>query len=211
MLAKTTQKLASLSQANFGPTALLIILIIFMSEELIPAEELDEALKRCPEWEAEGETITRTIEFEEYMEAIDFVNDLAEIVNEKRLRNMLAKTTQKLASLSQANFGPTALLIILIIFMSEELIPAEELDEALKRCPEWEAEGETITRTIEFEEYMEAIDFVNDLAEIVNEAQHFPEIDIRDLTVTIRLKTIDAGGVTDIDVELAKRIDTLVD
>mgnify|MGYP006073638797 CR=1 len=124
---------------------------------------------------------------------------------------MLAKTTQKLASLSQANFGPTALLIILIIFMSEELIPAEELDEALKRCPEWEAEGETITRTIEFEEYMEAIDFVNDLAEIVNEAQHFPEIDIRDLTVTIRLKTIDAGGVTDIDVELAKRIDTLVD
>jgi 4a-hydroxytetrahydrobiopterin dehydratase len=124
---------------------------------------------------------------------------------------MLAKTTQKLASLSQANFGPTALLIILIIFMSEELIPAEELDEALKRCPEWEAEGEAITRTIEFEEYMEAIDFVNDLAEIVNEAQHFPEIDIRDLTVTIRLKTIDAGGVTDIDVELAKRIDTLVD
>ena len=124
---------------------------------------------------------------------------------------MLAKTTQKLASLSQANFGPTALLIILIIFMSEELIPAEELDESLKRCPEWEAEGDTITRTIEFEEYMEAIDFVNDLAEIVNEAQHFPEIDIRDLTVTIRLKTIDAGGVTDIDVELAKRIDTLVD
>jgi len=102
-------------------------------------------------------------------------------------------------------------IAILLYSMSEELIPADELDEALKRCPEWEAEGEAITRTIEFEEYMEGIDFVNDLAEIVDEAQHFPEIDIRDLTVTIRLKTADVGGVTDIDVELASRIDNLVD
>ena len=95
--------------------------------------------------------------------------------------------------------------------MSEELIPEDELDDALKRCPEWEAEGDAITRTIEFEEYMEGIDFVNDLAEIVDEAQHFPEIDIRDCTVTLRLKTDDVGGVTEIDVELASRIDNLVD
>jgi 4a-hydroxytetrahydrobiopterin dehydratase len=96
--------------------------------------------------------------------------------------------------------------------MSEEVIPADELDDALKRCPEWEAaEGDAITRTIEFEEYMEGIDFVNDLAEIVNEAQHFPEIDIRESGVTLRLKTEEASGVTEIDVELASRIDTLVD
>lgn len=99
----------------------------------------------------------------------------------------------------------------LFISMSEELIPADELDEALKRCPEWEAEGSAITRTIEFEEYMEGIDFVNDIAEIVDEAQHFPEMDIRDCKVTLRLMTEDAGGVTDIDVELASRIDNLVD
>lgn len=102
-------------------------------------------------------------------------------------------------------------IAILLHSMSEEIIPADELDDALKRCPEWEAEGDSITRTIEFEEYMEGIDFVNDLAEIVNEAQHYPEIDIRDLTVTIRLKTEDIGGVTEIDVELASRIDNLVD
>lgn len=99
----------------------------------------------------------------------------------------------------------------LLYKMSEELIPADELDEALKRCPEWEAEGSAITRTIEFEEYMEGIDFVNDIAEIVDEAQHFPEMDIRDCKVTLRLMTEDAGGVTDIDVELASRIDNLVD
>jgi 4a-hydroxytetrahydrobiopterin dehydratase len=95
--------------------------------------------------------------------------------------------------------------------MSEELIPADELDSALKRCPEWEVEGDCITRTIEFEEYMESIDFVNYLAEIVEDAQHIPEIDIRDCKITLRLKTEDVGGLTDIDVELATRFDTLVD
>ena len=95
--------------------------------------------------------------------------------------------------------------------MSEELIPAEELDSALKRCPEWEIEGNHITRSIEFEEYMESIDFVHTVAEVSDEAQHIPEIDIRDCNVTLRLHTQDAGGVTDIDIELASRIDTLVD
>lgn len=95
--------------------------------------------------------------------------------------------------------------------MSEELIPADELDDALKRCPEWEPEGDAITRTIEFEEYMEGIDFVNAIAEIAEEAQHFPDMDIRDCKVTLRLMTEDVKGVTDLDVELASRIDNLVD
>ena len=99
----------------------------------------------------------------------------------------------------------------LLYKMSEELIPADELDDALKRCPEWEAEGDSITRTVEFEDYMESIDFVNVLAELAEEAQHFPEIDIRDCKVTIRLKSEDAGGVTEIDLELASRIDNIVD
>lgn len=95
--------------------------------------------------------------------------------------------------------------------MSEELIPAEELDSALKRCPEWEAEGDYITRAIEFEEFMESIDFVNAVAEVADEAHHIPEINVSDCKVVLRLKTDDVGGVTDIDVELASRIDTLVD
>lgn len=94
--------------------------------------------------------------------------------------------------------------------MSEELIPADELNNALKRCPEWEGDGDSITRIIEFEEFMEGIDFVNVLAEIAEEAQHFPEIDIRDCKVTLRLKTEEARGVTDIDIELASRIDNIV-
>ena len=92
-----------------------------------------------------------------------------------------------------------------------DLLEEEDLTSALKKCPEWEYEKKSITRTIEFEEFMEAIDFVNDLAEIADEAQHHPDIRIRYTKVTLVLTTHDAGGVTEADVELAQRIDNLVD
>jgi 4a-hydroxytetrahydrobiopterin dehydratase len=92
-----------------------------------------------------------------------------------------------------------------------ELLDKDELTAALKKCPEWEYEKKAITRTLEFEEFMDAVDFVNDLAEIAEEAQHYPDITIRHTKVTIRLTTDDEGGVTDLDIELAQRVDNLAD
>ncbi len=92
-----------------------------------------------------------------------------------------------------------------------ELLEKDDLPVALKKCPEWEYEKNAITRTVEFEEFMDAIDFVNDLAEIADEAQHYPDIIIRHTKVTLRLTTDDKGGVTDLDIELAQRVDNLAD
>jgi len=92
-----------------------------------------------------------------------------------------------------------------------DLLVADDLSSALKKCPEWEHEKHAITRTIEFEEFNDAIDFVNDLAEIAEEAQHYPEITIRHSKVLLKLTTHDAGGVTELDIELAQRVDNLVD
>jgi 4a-hydroxytetrahydrobiopterin dehydratase len=92
-----------------------------------------------------------------------------------------------------------------------ELLDEEELTAALKKCPEWENEGNCITRTLEFEEFMEGIDFVNDLAEIAEEAQHHPDIEITFARVKLVLTTHEVGGLTAADFELAQRIDNLVD
>lgn len=97
------------------------------------------------------------------------------------------------------------------LFPMSDLLEDDDLTTALKKCPEWEYENNSINRTVEFEEFMEAIDFVNDLAEIADEAQHHPDIRIRYTKVTLKLTTHDAGGVTDADIELAQRIDNLVD
>jgi 4a-hydroxytetrahydrobiopterin dehydratase len=92
-----------------------------------------------------------------------------------------------------------------------ELIEADELEVLLKKLPEWDLEDNTIVRALEFDEFMEAIDFVNAVAEIAEEAGHHPDIDIRWCTVTVRLTTQDAGGLTEADLDVAKKIDTLVD
>ena len=92
-----------------------------------------------------------------------------------------------------------------------DLLEDEDLSAGVKKCPEWESEKKAITRTFEFEEFMDGIDFVNSVADIAEEAQHHPDIRINYTKVTLKLTTHDAGGVTEADVELAQRVDNLVD
>jgi len=93
----------------------------------------------------------------------------------------------------------------------EELIDKQEIEEWMKKVPEWDTEGKSITRTAEYDDFMDAIDFVNGVAEVAEEAQHYPEINVSGSTVTLRLMTDDQGGVTSLDFELASRIDNLLD
>jgi len=93
----------------------------------------------------------------------------------------------------------------------EELIEKEEIDTWMKKVPEWETEGNFITRTAEYDDFMDAIDFVNGVAEVAEEAHHYPEIKVSGNAVTLRLLTDDQGGVTSLDFELASRIDNLLD
>lgn len=92
-----------------------------------------------------------------------------------------------------------------------ELIDDEDIDAWMKRVPEWDADDGSITRTAEYDDFMEAIDFVNGVAEIAEEAQHYPEINVSGSTVTLRLLTDEQRGVTTLDFELAARIDNLLD
>ena len=92
-----------------------------------------------------------------------------------------------------------------------ELIDPDELEGLLKKLPEWDLETNSIVRALEFDDFMEGIDFVNAVAEIAEEAGHHPDIDIRWCTITLRLTTHDVGGLTELDIEVAKKIDTLVD
>lgn len=95
--------------------------------------------------------------------------------------------------------------------MSEEIIPIDELEGELRKCPEWEIKGSKIVRELEFDEFMDAIDFVNLLAEAAEEASHHPDIDIRYNKVKLGLTTHEIGGVTEADLEMAMRIDNICD
>lgn len=92
-----------------------------------------------------------------------------------------------------------------------DLIPEEEIEDLLKKIPEWDHEGKAITRTVEFDDFMDGIDFVDGIAEVAEEANHYPEIDIRWGMVVLRLCSTDQGGLTEADFDIAERFDNLID
>ena len=89
-----------------------------------------------------------------------------------------------------------------------------KLDEAriflsLATAPQWQRQGDVITRTFEFKDFIAAMKFVNAVAALAEDAWHHPDVDIRWNKVTLALTTHAAGGLTDKDFNLAKRIDAL--
>jgi 4a-hydroxytetrahydrobiopterin dehydratase len=78
---------------------------------------------------------------------------------------------------------------------------------ALSALPKWRRVGEIISRTFEFKDFPAAMKFVNAVAELAEQAQHHPDVDIRWNKVTLALTTHDAGGLTEKDFELARQID----
>ena len=86
----------------------------------------------------------------------------------------------------------------------------EQIESALQGLESWVYQDGALTRTFRFADFVHAVDFVEHLAEVAEERQHHPDIDIRYNKVTLRLSTHSAGGVTQHDVELAEAVEHLL-
>jgi 4a-hydroxytetrahydrobiopterin dehydratase len=74
----------------------------------------------------------------------------------------------------------------------------------------WTREGGTLSKTYTFRGFKGAVAFVNRVAEAATAANHHPDIHLEAYkTVRIVLTTHIAHGLTDADVNLARRIDAL--
>jgi 4a-hydroxytetrahydrobiopterin dehydratase len=90
------------------------------------------------------------------------------------------------------------------------VLSADELSTALADLPGWSGDTEAITRTVVAPTFIAGIELVDAVAAAAEAADHHPDIDIRWRTVTFRLSTHSAGGVTDHDLSLAREINELV-
>jgi 4a-hydroxytetrahydrobiopterin dehydratase len=73
----------------------------------------------------------------------------------------------------------------------------------------WSREGNALTKTFTFKGFKGAIAFANRVAEAANLANHHPDIHIEGYkTVRIVLTTHATGGISDADLEMAKKVDT---
>jgi 4a-hydroxytetrahydrobiopterin dehydratase len=75
---------------------------------------------------------------------------------------------------------------------------------------EWAREGNSIVREWTLADFSAAIDFVNRVAELAQDANHHPDILVHGWNkVRLELSTHSQGALTDADFALARRIDGL--
>ena len=86
----------------------------------------------------------------------------------------------------------------------------QELHDHLTDIPLWRLEGATLVREIAASDFAAAIGLVNAVAIIAERMDHHPDILIFGWNkVRFTLSTHDQGGITILDIQLAKRIDEI--
>ena len=85
----------------------------------------------------------------------------------------------------------------------------QQVAEQMQRLPEWTLQGDQIERRLTFQNFVDAMVFINKVAEAAEELGHHPDIRIVYNRVSLALSTHDAGGLTQKDFQLAQRIESL--
>lgn len=85
----------------------------------------------------------------------------------------------------------------------------QEIDAFVEAHPGWDRDGDQITRTYEFSDFVESMGFVTRVAMEAEKANHHPDIDIRWNKVTLTLSTHSENGITAKDLDLADVTDGL--
>jgi 4a-hydroxytetrahydrobiopterin dehydratase len=87
--------------------------------------------------------------------------------------------------------------------LSNEEIEKSIIEELDKK---WDFKDGKLVKSFKFPSFMNAIDFVNEVAEVAERLDHHPIITINWRTVKLSLKSFDVGAITKRDIALAKGI-----
>lgn len=94
--------------------------------------------------------------------------------------------------------------------MTRDPLTAAEVAAALGDLDGWAGDVRAIRRTVTCPTFRDAVRLVGKVADIAEDLDHHPDIDVRYRDVTFTSSTHSAGGVTAYDVDLARRIDAAV-
>lgn len=89
-------------------------------------------------------------------------------------------------------------------------LSGDELSAATASLPEWDVATDHLSRTFEFSNFSEAFAFMTRVAMVAEKLNHHPNWSNVWNRVEIEISNHEApGGITEIDVELARGIDAL--
>lgn len=85
----------------------------------------------------------------------------------------------------------------------------QEIQNKMKEIPNWQLDDNAIVRNWSFNDFSEAIDFINQIARLADDHDHHPELFNVYNKVSLKFSTHDAGGLTNRDFKIAQDIDKL--
>ncbi|MBP6256874.1 4a-hydroxytetrahydrobiopterin dehydratase [Patescibacteria group bacterium] len=87
-----------------------------------------------------------------------------------------------------------------------------QIEQFLVDYPSWQLDGTMLVASFEFDGFLEAIEFVTDLAQVAEELQHHPDILIQYNMVTISTTTHDEDDqITSRDIALIKAVEEVLE
>ena len=95
-----------------------------------------------------------------------------------------------------------------------DLLKDGEIARKLRMIGPWEydSEDKMIVRETTFKDFMEAMGFLNKMADLAEKLNHHPDMTVCEYNrVIVATTTHDAGGVTDNDVRLAQGFEELLE
>ena len=93
---------------------------------------------------------------------------------------------------------------------NEALLSEAALADALSTLEGWERDGASIAKRFRFKGFKSAIAFVNAVADVVNKADHHPDIHVEHYKhVRIVLTTHRVKGLSQADIDVARAIDAV--
>lgn len=93
--------------------------------------------------------------------------------------------------------------------MERKLLASNEIQTALAGLEGWRAEDNQLKKHFSFADFAEALSFVNRVAEIAETADHHPDITFGWGYADLATTTHDRGGITDVDLALAAKINAI--
>jgi 4a-hydroxytetrahydrobiopterin dehydratase len=90
-----------------------------------------------------------------------------------------------------------------------EVLDPATVDAALAQGMTWTRLGAELVKVHKGGTFTDALAYVNAVGALAEQMDHHPDIDIRWNRVTLRLATHSMGGITEADLELARRIDAI--
>ena len=93
--------------------------------------------------------------------------------------------------------------------MANTKLTDAEISAQLEGISGWTVENEKLHKEFQFDSFVEAFGFMTSVALIAESMNHHPEWFNVYNRVTVDLATHDAGGISALDFELAKKIDAL--